>query len=131
MTSASSASVLVSSPAAFERSRTPPLVVCSSMGVPPPFNLPSRRRRDCSEISSFTPATLMPPLVQDAEMSAFADSGTVSETPPLVVRSAIRSEPTDASSMLTRPLVAAASTPPLRPLPVTPPLVVLAPGPCR
>ena len=104
----------------------PPFVVCNSLGVPPPFSRPSRRRRDCSDTSSFTPETEILPLVHEAETSAFAESGTVSVTPPLTVRIVMRSAPSDASSMFTPPLVARASTPPPRFRPTTPPFVVCA-----
>src|SRR5687767_10005741 len=65
--------------------RTPPFVVCRSIDVPPPFNRPSRRRRDCSVTASVRSGeTLMPPLVQDAVTSAFAESGSMITTPPFV-----------------------------------------------
>src|SRR5580765_3373809 len=103
----------------------PPFVVWSSIGVPPPFSVPSKWRRDFSETSRFsTEETLMPPLVHDADRLALAFSGTINVTPPLVVRAEIGSVPIDARSRVTPPLVDRASTPPVRFLPLTPPLVV-------
>ena len=69
---------------------------------------------------------LMPPLVTDADRSAFAVSGSVSVTPPLVVCSFTWPELTLARSMTTPPLVDRASTSPVSPSPRTPPLVVRA-----
>src|SRR2546426_7457796 len=105
----------------------PPLVVCSSIGVPPPFMRPSKRRRDFSVTSTLRSGeTLTPPFVHVADRSAFAFCGRLMLTPPLVVFAEIGSRPTDAKSMLTMPFVDRASTPPERPLPVTAPLVVRA-----
>ena len=110
-----------------ERRRMLPLVVCSSTAVPPPFILPSRWRRDFSVTSKLSSdPTLMPPLVTEAATVAFAFSGSISVTLPLVVSSEIFSEPTDAMSIETEPLVVSPSTPPVRLVPLTAPLVVCA-----
>ena len=83
-------------------------------------------RRDSCVVSSLRPVMLMPPLVQVAETSAFAVSGSVRVTPPLVVPRSILSLPSDARSTVTCQLVVRASTAPVRSVPVTPPLVVRA-----
>ena len=68
----------------------------------------------------------MPPLVTDADTVAFACSGSISVTLPLVVSSEILPEPTDAMSIETLPLVVSAATPPPRLGPLTPTWVVCA-----
>src|SRR5262249_20139113 len=109
------------------RMRTPPFVVCSSIGAPPPFSFASKCLRDFSATSRFwNSPTLMPPLVTDAELSAFPDSGSVRVTAPLVVCSVTGSRPTDERSMLTPPLVVRASMAPVSVSPFTWPLVVCA-----
>jgi hypothetical protein len=59
--------------------------------------------------------TLMPPLVHDADRSAFAFSGSDQRHAAVGRPQEMLSVPTDARSMVTPPLVDRASTPPVRP----------------
>ena len=72
-------------PAGYRRARLmPPLVPSTWISGPPPFRLPSSRRRESSVVSIGRPPVSMPPLVMRADIDARASDGSRSLMPPFV-----------------------------------------------
>src|SRR5690606_22160131 len=106
-------------------SRTPPFTASSSMRGPPPFSLPSRRRRFRTDSSRARLSRLMPPLTTLATTWARVSLGITTDTPPFTVFARTPSR-TAVTWRSMPPFVVDASTRPASPAPSTPPLTVAA-----